>query len=134
MFQDYEICRDAMRSGCSKDDLLALVGATVRRKKQQHAGKQHHTITHILLQLRHQHPQCALLVTVCAALISLLTPCSKVLLKKLTVTQLVKKLSASYAAQKVVTPLLPLDPVLSQMNLVHTLRSHVTVYYSPIYA
>ena len=90
MLQDYGICRDAMCSGCSEDDLLALVVAAVRRKKQQHAGKQHHTTTHILLQLRHQHPQCALLVTVCAALISFLTPCSKVLLKKLTVTQLVK--------------------------------------------
>jgi len=55
MFQDYGICMDAMRGGCSEDDLLALVGAAVRRKKQKHAGKQHHTITHILLQLRQQH-------------------------------------------------------------------------------
>jgi hypothetical protein len=52
MSPDYNICRDAMRSGCSEDDLLALIGAAVRRKKQQHAGKEHHTITHILIQLR----------------------------------------------------------------------------------
>lgn len=32
--------RDAMRNGCSEDDLLALIGAAVRRKKQQHAGMQ----------------------------------------------------------------------------------------------
>ena len=134
MFHDNEICRDAMCSGCSEDDLLAMVGAAVRRKKQQHAGKWHHTITRILLQLRHQHLLCALPVTVCTALISFLTPCSKVLLKKLTVTQLVKKLAASYGARRFVTPLLALDPVLSQMNPVHTLRSCVTVYYSPIYA
>ena len=41
MPHDYYICRDAMRSGCSEDDLLALIGAAVRKKKQQHAGKQH---------------------------------------------------------------------------------------------
>ena len=35
MFQDYEICRDAVRS---EDDLLALAGAAVSRKKQHHAG------------------------------------------------------------------------------------------------
>jgi hypothetical protein len=38
MLYDFNIYRDAMRSGCSEDDLLALVGAAVRRKKQQHAG------------------------------------------------------------------------------------------------
>lgn len=32
--------RDAMRSGCSEDDLLALIGGAVRRKKKQHAGMQ----------------------------------------------------------------------------------------------
>ena len=134
MFQAYEICRDAMHSGCSEDDLLALVGAAVRRKKQQHAGKQQHTITHTVLQLRHHHLYCALPVKVCAALISFLMPCNKVLLKKLTVTQLVKKLSASNGARRFVTPLLPLDSVLGQMNPLHTLRSYVIVYYSPIYA
>lgn len=41
LFGNAEISlRDAMRSGCSEDDLLALVGAAVRRKKQQHAGMQ----------------------------------------------------------------------------------------------
>lgn len=28
-----------MRNGCSEADLLALIGAAVQRKKQQHAGK-----------------------------------------------------------------------------------------------
>ncbi|KAJ9584572.1 hypothetical protein L9F63_021082, partial [Diploptera punctata] len=32
--------RDAMRAGCSEDDLLALIGAAVKRKKKQHAGMQ----------------------------------------------------------------------------------------------
>jgi GTP 3',8-cyclase / cyclic pyranopterin monophosphate synthase len=31
--------RDAIRSGCSEDDLLALIGASVMRKKKQHAGE-----------------------------------------------------------------------------------------------
>ncbi|XP_069697828.1 molybdenum cofactor biosynthesis protein 1 [Periplaneta americana] len=31
--------RDAMRSGCSEDDLLALIGGAVRRKKKQHADQ-----------------------------------------------------------------------------------------------
>lgn len=31
--------RDAMRSGCSEDDLICTIGAAVRRKKKQHAGK-----------------------------------------------------------------------------------------------
>jgi GTP 3',8-cyclase / cyclic pyranopterin monophosphate synthase len=31
--------RDAIRSGCSEDDLVALIGASVMRKKKQHAGK-----------------------------------------------------------------------------------------------
>lgn len=31
--------RDAIRSGCSKDDLVALVGASVMKKKKQHAGE-----------------------------------------------------------------------------------------------
>ncbi|KAF5295113.1 hypothetical protein FQA39_LY13264 [Lamprigera yunnana] len=30
--------RDALRSGCSEDDLITLIGAAVRRKKKQHAG------------------------------------------------------------------------------------------------
>lgn len=30
--------RDAIRSGCSEDDLTALIGAAVGRKKKQHAG------------------------------------------------------------------------------------------------
>jgi hypothetical protein len=40
------IYRDAMRNGCSEDDLLALVGAAVRRKKQQHAGNPQIQIMH----------------------------------------------------------------------------------------
>ncbi|PNF31786.1 hypothetical protein B7P43_G12161 [Cryptotermes secundus] len=41
LFGNAEISlRDAMRNGCSEDDLLALIGAAVRRKKQQHAGMQ----------------------------------------------------------------------------------------------
>lgn len=31
--------KDAIRAGCNEDDLLALIGAAVRRKKKQHAGK-----------------------------------------------------------------------------------------------
>lgn len=31
--------RDAIRSGISEDDLVALIGASVMRKKKQHAGK-----------------------------------------------------------------------------------------------
>lgn len=31
--------RDAIRSGCSEDDLVALISASVMRKKKQHAGK-----------------------------------------------------------------------------------------------
>lgn len=30
--------RDAIRNGCSEDDLIALIGASVMRKKKQHAG------------------------------------------------------------------------------------------------
>ncbi|KAK4882912.1 hypothetical protein RN001_006231 [Aquatica leii] len=30
--------RDALRSGCREDDLVALIGAAVRRKRKQHAG------------------------------------------------------------------------------------------------
>lgn len=30
--------RDALRSGCSEDDLVALVKAAVLRKKKHHAG------------------------------------------------------------------------------------------------
>ncbi|XP_044259609.1 molybdenum cofactor biosynthesis protein 1 isoform X1 [Tribolium madens] len=30
--------RDAIRSGCSEDDLIALINAAVKRKKKQHAG------------------------------------------------------------------------------------------------
>ncbi|CAO1331592.1 unnamed protein product [Diamesa tonsa] len=30
--------RDALRSGCSEDDLICTIGAAVRRKKKQHAG------------------------------------------------------------------------------------------------
>ncbi|KAF2882781.1 hypothetical protein ILUMI_23405 [Ignelater luminosus] len=30
--------RDALRAGCSEDDLTALIAAAVRRKKKQHAG------------------------------------------------------------------------------------------------
>lgn len=39
MLHDCNTHRDAMRNGCSEDDLLALIGAAVSRKKQQHAGK-----------------------------------------------------------------------------------------------
>lgn len=31
--------RDAIRSGCSEDDLVALIGASVMKKKKQHAGE-----------------------------------------------------------------------------------------------
>lgn len=31
--------RDALRNGCSEEDLLLMIGAAVRRKKKQHAGK-----------------------------------------------------------------------------------------------
>ncbi|RZF40033.1 hypothetical protein LSTR_LSTR002436 [Laodelphax striatellus] len=38
LFGNAEISlRDALRSGCSEDDLLALIGAAVKRKKKQHA-------------------------------------------------------------------------------------------------
>lgn len=30
--------RDALRSGCSEDDLRCLISAAVKRKKKQHAG------------------------------------------------------------------------------------------------
>lgn len=33
--------RDALRSGCSEDDLLALIKAAVLRKKKHHAGMLH---------------------------------------------------------------------------------------------
>ncbi|PSN48180.1 Molybdenum cofactor biosynthesis protein 1 [Blattella germanica] len=32
-----KVCLDVMRNGCSEDDLLALIGAAVKRKKKQHA-------------------------------------------------------------------------------------------------
>ncbi|XP_049945862.1 molybdenum cofactor biosynthesis protein 1-like [Schistocerca serialis cubense] len=35
--------RDAIRSKCSEDDLLAMIGAAVRREKKQHAGKIHYS-------------------------------------------------------------------------------------------
>ncbi|XP_014239920.1 molybdenum cofactor biosynthesis protein 1 isoform X2 [Cimex lectularius] len=39
LFGNAEISlRDAIRSGCSEDDLLAMIGAAVMRKKKQHAG------------------------------------------------------------------------------------------------
>lgn len=31
--------REALRAGCSQDDLEALINAAVKRKKKQHAGK-----------------------------------------------------------------------------------------------
>ncbi|XP_047103912.1 molybdenum cofactor biosynthesis protein moc-5-like [Schistocerca piceifrons] len=41
LFGNSEISlRDAIRSKCSEDDLLAMIGAAVRRKKKQHAGKE----------------------------------------------------------------------------------------------
>lgn len=40
LFGNKEISlRDAIRKGCSEDDLVALIGASVLRKKKQHAGK-----------------------------------------------------------------------------------------------
>lgn len=40
LFGNKEISlRDAIRSGCSDDDLQALIGAAVMRKKKQHAGE-----------------------------------------------------------------------------------------------
>lgn len=40
LFGNKEISlRDAIRHGCSEDDLIALIGASVMRKKKQHAGK-----------------------------------------------------------------------------------------------
>ncbi|XP_047104782.1 molybdenum cofactor biosynthesis protein 1-like [Schistocerca piceifrons] len=39
LFGNSEISlRDAIRSKCSEDDLLAMIGAAVRRKKKQHGG------------------------------------------------------------------------------------------------
>ncbi|XP_070497587.1 molybdenum cofactor biosynthesis protein 1 isoform X2 [Chironomus tepperi] len=39
LFGNKEISlRDAIRKGCSEDDLIALIGASVLRKKKQHAG------------------------------------------------------------------------------------------------
>lgn len=39
LFGNAEISlRDALRSNCSEDDLLAMIGAAVKRKKKQHAG------------------------------------------------------------------------------------------------
>lgn len=39
LFGNSEISlRDAIRSGCSEEDLLLMIGAAVRRKKKQHAG------------------------------------------------------------------------------------------------
>ncbi|XP_073994888.1 molybdenum cofactor synthesis 1 isoform X3 [Rhodnius prolixus] len=39
LFGNTEISlRDALRSGCSEDDLLCMIGAAVQRKKKQHAG------------------------------------------------------------------------------------------------
>ncbi|XP_047103892.1 molybdenum cofactor biosynthesis protein 1-like [Schistocerca piceifrons] len=44
LFGNSEISlRDAIRSKCSEDDLLAMIGAAVRRKKKQHAGTKHKT-------------------------------------------------------------------------------------------
>lgn len=39
-----------MRNGCSEADLLTLIGAAVRRKKQQHAGKAHNKLAYLLHQ------------------------------------------------------------------------------------
>lgn len=40
LFGNKEISlRDAIRKGCSESDLIALIGASVLRKKKQHAGK-----------------------------------------------------------------------------------------------
>lgn len=33
------LLRDALRNGCSDDDMMNLINAAVRRKKKQHAGK-----------------------------------------------------------------------------------------------
>jgi GTP 3',8-cyclase / cyclic pyranopterin monophosphate synthase len=39
LFGNTEISlRDAMRSGCSEDDMVALISCAVKRKKKQHAG------------------------------------------------------------------------------------------------
>lgn len=40
LFGNKEISlKDAIRSGCSEDDLIALISAAVKRKKKQHAGE-----------------------------------------------------------------------------------------------
>lgn len=40
LFGNKEISlKDAIRSNCSKDDLLALIESAVKRKQKQHAGK-----------------------------------------------------------------------------------------------
>ncbi|KAK9498902.1 hypothetical protein O3M35_003452 [Rhynocoris fuscipes] len=46
LFGNSEISlRDAIRSGCSEDDLLCMIGAAVKRKKKQHAGTKNITNT-----------------------------------------------------------------------------------------
>jgi hypothetical protein len=57
MFHECNIYRDAMRNGCSEADLLALIGAAVRRKKQQHAGQPHNKLNTFSPSVRYQHLQ-----------------------------------------------------------------------------
>lgn len=41
LFGNKEISlKDAIRSNCSKDDLLAMIESAVKRKQKQHAGKE----------------------------------------------------------------------------------------------
>jgi hypothetical protein len=70
----------------------------------------------------------------------LLTPWGRVLLEKLTGSQLVKKLPSFYGTRKFITAFTspPLVPILSQLDPVHTPTFHFledpSLYYSPIFA
>ncbi|GLV38007.1 Molybdenum cofactor synthesis 1 [Carabus blaptoides fortunei] len=45
--------RDALRAGCKEEDLSALIGAAVRRKKKQHAEVRLKPTTHLPLTMTH---------------------------------------------------------------------------------
>jgi hypothetical protein len=70
---------------------------------------------------------CVLIFGLSFLLTYLLTPCSRFLLEKVTILQLVKKFPAFYGTRRFITVFQkfpPPVPILSQLNPVHTLTSH----------
>ena len=81
----------------------------------------------MILFLYHLHTSSCMKNTENSVRIYLLTPCNRVLLEKLTGSQLVKKFSAFYRNWKFLIPIRKCPqpvPILSQINLVHVPPTH----------